>query len=375
MLVFRRRGILGRCGGSLMPNLNVADLRLKGRDAMDDEILLFYGRRPPTYAIYRTDKRVLVHFADSKKDADDQRRKIARLNPLRGEINGLIDGWRNAREGTERRCRAERYDRRVGDALVLAFEGDVDTAELLLKQIKQDILAERIARGRVEYLLTALATGVGGLLIILIATSSKDYPSEAVSLWRASAAGAVGAFFSIALGLRGRTVLPDLERTANIMDAILRMAIGLIAAAVLMALMRAGIVNVSFGGSPMQDQAAGTPEWLTVLIVGFIAGFSERFVPDLLARATASTDAQPPQSAQPAGAGQPAPPSPVAPAAAAAADGAEGAEPEEDPLPEEAAADACVSDLELPDDLVTQDAALPAAAGGVERPAQPGGGS
>ncbi|HYN45485.1 MAG TPA: hypothetical protein VES64_02210 [Allosphingosinicella sp.] len=341
---------------------------------MDEDILVFYGRRPPVYAVYRIEKRVMVHFADSKKDADDQRKKVAKLNPLRGEINGLIDGWRMAKEGSNSRCRAERYDRRVGDALVVAFEGDPETAEFLLKAIKQDILAERISKGRVEYLLAALLTGFGGLLFILFATAWIYYPPQGVALWLAAAAGAFGAFFSIALGLRGRTVLPDLERTANIMDAVLRMAIGLIAAAALMALMRAGIVNIDLGASSVPNEAtAARPEWLIILIVGFIAGFSERFVPDLLAQATSSTDAaqtQPGQSV--AAATQPAAPPPAQPAVEEAV---LQEVPEEDPLPEEAASDACVSDLELPDDMVTADPALPAAAGGVERPAQPGGGT
>ena len=359
-----------------MPNTNVADLRLKGPDALDDTILAFYGRRPPEYAVYRTGQRVLVHFADSARRAAEQRQAIARLNPLRGEINGLVDGWRTAPDGSHRRCRAERYDRRVGDALVLGFEGDLATAELLLKEIKEDILAERIARGRAEYLFTALGTVVVALVLIMIATLLDiPHPPGSMDLWGAAAAGSIGAFFSISLAMRSRTVLPDLERTANIMDAILRVIIGVMAAAVLMALMKADVVSIDFG----VNNKMGTEEgWLAVLIIGFIAGFSERFVPDLLARASAATDRTQPSPA-------PTPPAaaPSAPAAGAVAAGAtEGAEPEaaeeEDNLPEEAATDGCVTDVDLPEELVTTDVDLPAAAGGVEtpeRPEQPGGGT
>jgi ribosomal protein L12E/L44/L45/RPP1/RPP2 len=354
-------------------SINVADLRLHGPDASDSEILLFYGRKPPEYAVYRTDQRVLVHFADRAQHAAEQRKAMARLNPLRGEINGLIDGWRAAPSGSALRRRAERYDRRVGDALVVGFEGDPADAETLLKAIKQDILEERVARGRVEYLAAALATGAVALLIFALSTAWTRYSDEGLALWRASAAGAAGAFFSISLAMRGRVVLPDLERTANLMDAVLRMLIGLIAAAVLMGLMLADVVNLNFGDvdrALVTNQAGGAPgeaglNWLTVLIVGFIAGFSERFVPDLLGKAAGSTDAPPPAPTKPAKPGEePAPEAREGAAAPAAAD-----DEEEDPLPEEAATDSCASDVEVPDGLVTADADLPPAAGGVEKPA------
>jgi hypothetical protein len=345
---------------------NVADLRLNEPDSLDAPILAFYGRRPPVYAVYRTPERVLVQFADTKAEADDQRQKIARLNPLRGEINGLIDGWRSAEDGTTRKSRADRYDRRVGDALVVAFEGDVATAEELLKTIKADILAERVARGRLEYLTVAFAVGAAGLAILLLAWIFGTYENDGIDLLRAAAAGATGAFFSVSLTMRSRRVLPDLERTANLMDAALRMLIGLMAGAVLMALIRANIVNIGFG----TNNAVGNEQsWLVVLIIGFIAGFSEQMVPDLLAKANASTDRDTPRPI-PVPPPPPAPPSGANPAAADASEQPETDEP--DALPEEAATDGCVSDLDLPDDLVTTDTQLPASAGGVERPAQPG---
>lgn len=337
--------------------MNVADLTLPGKDAMGVDITDLYARKPPVYAVYRTDRRVMVHFADDEAAANKQRADLARLNPLRGQINGLVEGWRTGPAGGPAQARAERYDRRVADALIVAFEGDVATAEQLLSDIKQDVLGERVGAGRVEYLAIALATGLALLLLILIATLIGKYQGTGLDLWRAAAAGAGGAFFSIALAIRRRTVLPDLQRWSNAIDAVLRMLIGTISGAVLMGLILSGLVTLTVGSAHFGPQLL----WINVLIAGFIAGFSERFVPDILEKAAVSTD--PPPVRAPAA--EPAP-------AAEAPKGTDEAKTEADapdPLPEEAATDACASDVELPEDQVVQDSDLPAASGGVAKDA------
>lgn len=351
-------------GGDRMPdpsmtNPTVADLAVGKSDSMASKVLVIYARKPPEYAVYGTDQRVLIQFADRAELASDQRKVMSRLNPLRGEINGLIDGWRCRPEGTVLRRKAQRYDRRVGDALLVAFESDLAGAELLLAQIKQDILDERIAWARFEYLIAAFWTGLGLMVFMAVTTSFRRYEDPALDLWRSAAAGSVGAFFSIALAIRGRTVLPDLQRMGNIMDAILRMVIGVIAAAVLMAFIRSGAVTIAIG--PASPASSPAEAWLYVLIVGFLAGFSERMVPDLLAKASATTQARqaPMRSTQ----------------ATSDPDAAHHKQearttplpdvPEEDPLPEEAGTDACVSEVDLGEGEATPDEALPPATGGV----------
>lgn len=43
-----------------MQSKNIADLNKDQEDAMGDKILVFYGYKPPSYAVYRTDKRVVI---------------------------------------------------------------------------------------------------------------------------------------------------------------------------------------------------------------------------------------------------------------------------------------------------------------------------
>jgi hypothetical protein len=192
--------------------------------------------------------------------------------------------------------------------------------------------------------------------------ATNTFSDDVMNLIRASSGGTLGAFFSIALAIRTRTVLPDLQRVGNLVDAGLRIMIGFIAAGVLYALMRTGVVTLMLGDAKLiGDQSS----WLYVLLIGFVAGFSERFVPDLLAKVGTSTDAHTGDASLP-----PPPPTPASapsPVVEASNEGETPAE-DDDPHAPDAQADHCVSDVELADHEITTDAELPAASGGVARP-------
>lgn len=339
-----------------MGDTRVADLVQKQKDATGAEIITIYGRKPPEYAVYRTAERVMVHYADSSAQLATQRKVLARLNPLRGEINGLIDGWRTG--SAERRLQTDRYDRRVADALIVALEGDAKGAEALLAVIKQDVLNERVSWARFLYLLSAFATVLVFFLIISLSTWCISFSPTMIDLWRAAAAGAVGAFFSLALSVHSRTILPDLLWISNLVDAALRILIGAIAATMLVCMVRSGAFSIEIGNaSPDNPENA----WAYVLLAGFLAGFSERLVADLLGQASGKV-------------GMAAIPTSVAKVEDKAVERPAGdvaAVPPPDPVerPKEPdphhGTDHCAADVELAEDEVTRDEDLPAASGGV----------
>ena len=333
--------------------MTIADLRLDATDEMGEKVLTVYGYKPPAYAVYATQTRVTILYADDRDEQTRQRKSMARLNPVRGEINGLIDGWRYAKFPKSMSRKARRYDRRVADALVLALEEDLDSADTILSAVKQDIIDERTGWARLEYLGCALL-----LSLIAIAIADGCATTITADLWRAAAAGAVGAFFSIALAIRTRTVLTDLHRTSNNMDAALRITIGVIAAVVLLALVDTQAVKLTFG-----DDQKNQP-WLPVLLIGFIAGFSERLVPDLLAKAASKVEAPPDPAAKPlkpdAG------PTPEARKLAVNAPLLPDNDESTAPPTYEGHVDNCLCDGNVPDGEATPDDQLPVASGGVE---------
>ena len=394
----------------------LSDLRRGVLDETGYPILDIYARKLPEYVVYRNRQRVAVQYADLRSDASAQRKMMATLNPLRGEINGLIDGWRLKKDRSGAQRRAERFDRRVADAMVAALEGDVSTAVALLTKIKQDIVDERTAWARFQYLIVALSAGVVGTLIAFAMVRWGGLPHVSDDLYQAAGAGLIGAFFSIALAIRGRTVLPDLQWIANAMDAALRMLVGLIGAGVLVAMVDAHMVNVTFGlpaapaagvplrstpseppntridavppaapASPTPQDAANRSEatdaglncgvarcsdqaWLNILIFGFVAGFSERFVPDLLAKAGATApapDSLPLVPRTPINVGNASVGKKSDDEVTALPADKSPSDPEPD---DEAHDDNCVCDTPLDETQATADEHLPAASGGVAVP-------
>lgn len=292
----------------------IRDVTLNAKDSCGADIIGVYAKIDNAYAIYRTKERLLVQFSDDPALGADQRKLLAPLGPLRGEINGLIDGWRAADPAVSKgwmsrffpflthdmSAKAALFDRRVADALAIALQGGSAEASVILASAKTDIVEERTSVARTEYVLVAsfiLLILIGAIALITSFTGADDplTPNSDGSLkvplrtiganavGFAAALGALGALFSIALAIRSRETLTDLQSLDNIIDATMRMLIGAISAVLLYCLIAASYFNFSFGGaSPLQLEA-----WQPGLaVIAFVAGFSERLVGNVLGGAT-----------------------------------------------------------------------------------------
>jgi multisubunit Na+/H+ antiporter MnhB subunit len=248
---------------------SLKDIQVGKPDGRGLPITYVYAVEDNEYAIYQAGE-VMVHFADDPAKAQVQRKSILPISSARAEINALVQGL----------VYREVCDRQLAYALQLALDGDTDGAKATIAAAKAFVLARRAARGRFQYLKWSF--GAAAVMIGLLFLASRLYPFREASsdLWLAAKAGLIGAAFSIALAIRNRTVALDTELLANVTDGTLRLLIGVISAGVLLLLLACGILpslkigDANFSGS--------TLTWQMVLIIGFVGGFLERLVPDLL---------------------------------------------------------------------------------------------
>lgn len=245
------------------------DIQIGKLDGRGHPITYIYAVQSDEYGIYQAGE-VMVHFADDPGKAQAQRKSMLPVSSARAEVNALAQGLA---------CR-EVCDRQLAYALQLALDGDMDGAKATVAAAKAFVLAKRAARGRFQYLKWSF--GTAAILTGLLFLASRFYPLQPASsdLWLAAKAGLIGAAFSIALAIRGRTVALDIDLLDNLSDGTLRLLIGMISAGVLLLLLASGILpSLKIGDA---DIKPSTLTWQMVLVIGFVAGFLERLVPDLL---------------------------------------------------------------------------------------------
>jgi len=364
---------MGKC---LVENIQIGRL-----DANDAQILTIYGKVEQKYAVYRTEQRVVIQYADDDAEGERQRSFLSSLNPVRGEINGLIDGWRSDASDPRKRSKASLFDRRVADALIAGLQYDANACDLLNK-VKADVLAERTSIARSQYLVVAAtATVVLVAVTWLVTTNWWQIDGTFKLIWPMAGFGGLGALFSIALSIRDRSILTDLQSRENAVDAVLRIFIGAVSAAVLYCLLRAGLVQFSIANSGTLFPAPCVPPKLCtdvapgavylLIIVAFVAGFSERLVSGMLASATLSGAQQsnPLAGGPPARAPTPGLPVPTGAAAPAASVSAPATAASSSALAQITSdGDGCDSGGPIGADEQTADVELPPASGGVADP-------
>jgi hypothetical protein len=121
----------------------------------------------------------------------------------------------------------EHYLAQVADALGLGLEGQVDTGKALINGAINDAKENLMRAGRLVYLRWAAGIAMTIAIVLIVGEGAYVQNRAGVHLvLLATGAGAIGALLSIAIAIRGRTVVIDDNRQANIMDAALRVLIG-----------------------------------------------------------------------------------------------------------------------------------------------------
>lgn len=277
-----------------MPGM-VADIIRGAKDMTDAEILTIYAKVSGKYAVYLTDDRVMVQYADDDALGVEQRTNIRPLSALRTEIDALKDGWDDGGFGfarARRNARAEGLNHLTADALIRALQGDPTGAIVAITAVRDDLLAERTSIGRLEYLLAAAVAGFVAIILLALLSimpfgGTTDYMNKNATLMAISL-GILGSLFSISLGIRSRSVGSDLHMRDNLVDSVLRIVIGAVSAFILFALLKGGAISLSIGGTPLVPDFKTEEGIAIAVIVAFLAGFSEMLVGDFLGTVAAS---------------------------------------------------------------------------------------
>ena len=257
-----------RSGGE--PAVRVEDIVIGQPDACGEKITRIFHKRS-TYAVYGVSGHIRIHFSDDDEEADRQIVTVSPLFRLRDRLEFLKQ---------DLNCRRD-YEQQIANAFRIGLQGDVAVAKAILNGAIRNATEKRARIGRIAYLIAAAAM-TGGLALLLclgsIVLISADYLPLG-SLVLAAEGGALGAFLSIAMAIRTRTVAPDGHIRTNVADGALRIVIGVLAGGALHLLLTSGFISNPF-------EVTGSTEtrvlWQAPLILGFIAGFLERLVPDLL---------------------------------------------------------------------------------------------
>ncbi|PZU10194.1 hypothetical protein [Sphingomonas sp.] len=353
---------------------SVADLTRDEPDAAGVVVMQIYIKIDRLYAVYRTEERIVIQFADDQGRGADQRKSLSELYVTRGAVDSLLDEVRDTTD-PNRLKRARRYERRLADALTLGLQGQSNQAATELESLKQDLLEERKSNSRQTYLVASMGVAAALVLLIAILSSPKlgiglggEHRAAVESMWFAAAIGTVGAFFSVALAVRNREIEPSISIRDTVIDAGLRLFVGAVSGTLLYALVKVRAVGLLIGNANITGTdsfSSSGPDWLLLLLVAFVAGFLERMVPDMLAKATPGEagEARPQLSsrsmAEDAASNER---NPLGQPIAAAPPPAEEREPTDDA---DQSADDCCDHPASPDQL-TQDVELPEALGGVE---------
>ena len=292
--------------------LTLREIRPTMPDAEGRLVTMIFARNAPFYAVYEADGFVLVHFADDPKIAQDQRVKLAAVATLRSEIDSLI-GQGLTDDGAEARnwfgaisswetvspvARAQ-FRRRLAGALHMALQSSVVDAVPLLERLRDDLLDRRRGAEHVRAILAAgaMALGICGINAVSYFELTQIIGSASTPLVTryllAGAAGALGAFVSIAYGPLLRSASHAVTGAGRILDIILRVTLGSLIALILQALANSAILTLGFGNLILAG-AQATPSWSAVIGISLLAGFAERLLPTMFRRATASIAAAPP---------------------------------------------------------------------------------
>jgi hypothetical protein len=276
----------------------LSDLEPGKRDKLGNTVqeILWLGAQ---YAIYRSDKGIYVHFSDSPEKEKDQTRRFAEICPELCELRYLtiqMRGWSWPWSSGDHKHTL--YEHNMAQALMLMME---DNSELA-KKIAQESLAMAVRRvttdNTIRYVRACFICGGVCIALGLLGLLCLNYFGYAeATRWRPYVVGgmfgAIGAIFSIVTRLQAFKLKPCDGSRMNYWMSTIRVVMGVISAIALLLFIDtlfgdvvlsklAGSADIKHITDTVDVNTKNVVLWQAVAVLGFIGGFAERLIPNIL---------------------------------------------------------------------------------------------
>jgi hypothetical protein len=265
---------------------DLSELREGGSDKLGHivEEILWVGKN---YAIYRTNVGVYVHFSDDENEADEQRQRFIKVCPEICELRYLTPQIRSTGHwifGRKNREDASLFDHNIAQAIMLVMEKDVETGRNIAQQALKMAVDRVTNDNTLRYVRASLVAwlAIVGLGVIVGLIGHLPAPRHQPLLYVvAGIAGATGAMLSIATRLQSFRLKPCNQSDMNHWMSVIRIGTGIIAGIVLM-LLAPIILRDPLSTLFQWGDNNRVPTLETAAVLGFVAGFAERLVPNIM---------------------------------------------------------------------------------------------
>jgi hypothetical protein len=185
------------------------------------------------------------------------------------------------------------YDHNIAQALMLAMEGHEHMAKSLAGHALSMAVRRTTNDNMIRYVAACLGFGVSWVILSLALAALVNWAGLSTTRYflLASAFGAAGAVLSIITRVESFQLKPCQESGMNYWMSVLRVFMGVISGVVIVLLAGTILTDSIYKLTGFSMNLLGDIPWPEVALLGFLGGFAERLIPNILQRSAEKMEA------------------------------------------------------------------------------------